>query len=94
VTGFLLSFEVYTGAKNKPLYDSNWGLIDNLICSAGLVGAYGCILYTDNYYTSMTVARKLYELYHWLFVGTYRLTTKERQGEEDFQFHKLSNGAI
>jgi hypothetical protein len=40
----------------------------------------------------MTVARKLYELYHWLFVGTYRLTTKERQGEDDFQFHKLSNG--
>jgi hypothetical protein len=95
VTGFLLSFEVYTGAKNKPpLYDSNWGLIDKLICSAGLVGAYGRILYTDNYYTSMTVARKLYELYHWLFVGTYRLTTKERRGEDDFQFHKLSNGAM
>jgi hypothetical protein len=93
VTGFLLSFEVYTGAKTA-LYNSNWGLIDKLFCSAWLVGAYGCILYTDNYYTSMTVARKLYELYHWLFVGTCRLTTKERQGEDDFQFHKLSNGAM
>jgi hypothetical protein len=32
--------------------------------------------------------------YHWLFVGTYRLTTKEHRGEDDFQFHKLSNGTM
>ena len=74
-TGFLLAFEVYTGADNAS-YSSNWELIEKLIVSAGLTNAYGRILYTDNYYTSMRVARKLYELYHWLFVGTYKLTTR------------------
>jgi Transposase IS4 len=80
-TGLLLAFEVYTGADNAS-YSSNWELIEKLIISAGLTNAYGRILYTDNYYTSMRVARKLYELYHWLFVGTYKLTNKEGRGED------------
>ena len=48
----------------------------------------------DNYYTSFTAAENLYEFYHWLFVGTYKLTKKDGRGEDDFQFHKLSNGAM
>ena len=45
VTGFLLLFEVYTGAENSS-YTSNWDLIEKLIVSAGLAAAYGRILYT------------------------------------------------
>ena len=45
VTGFLLSFEVYTGA-DKTSSNSNWDLMDKLICAAGLTDALGRILYT------------------------------------------------
>jgi Transposase IS4/Exonuclease len=45
VTGFLLSFEVYTGADNASS-NSNWDLINKLICAAGITDALGRILYT------------------------------------------------
>ena len=47
-TGFLLSFEVYTGAENAS-YTTNWDLINGLILSAGLTRAFGRILYTGEF---------------------------------------------
>ena len=46
VTGFLLSFKIYTGAADESSYTLNWDLIHKLIVAAGLTSAYSCILYT------------------------------------------------
>lgn len=93
-TGVLLSFEIYTGRDNT----SERGmveLVERLITKCALTNATGRILYSDNYYTSVNLARHLYEKHKWLFVGTYALKDrKASRGPDDYPFHKLSPGAI
>jgi hypothetical protein len=67
---------------------------DNLITMAGLTGAQGRTLYTDNYYTSMNFLKHLYNKYRWTCVGTIVPTKKKEQAAHDVPFLKLSNGAL
>ena len=52
------------------------------------------ILYTGNWYTSINLARTLFEKYNWLFVGTSALTEKKTREEYNISFHKLSKFAL
>ena len=50
----------------------------------------------DNFYTTMTVVKKLYEDYKWTSAGTVVTTKKKIDARTvgDFPFLKLSNGAV
>ena len=54
----------------------------------------GPVLYTDNWYTSVPLARHLFEKYGWLIVGTISPTDKKTREEYDIPFLQLSNGAL
>ena len=96
VTGYLLAFEVYTGRTDEEQSDTKLkSLIDRLLVQAGLnSGSVGCILYSDNYYTSLKTSCYLYETYGMLSVGTLRLSEKVSRGCDDIPFHKLSKAAL
>ena len=71
-TGVLLSFEVYLGKQNVTgtTESSALSIVDQLITNAHLVAVAGCILYTDNWYTYVKLAKYLYTAYQWVLVGT------------------------
>ena len=60
---------------------------------AGLLEERDRVLYTDNYYTSIKLAKHMFETYGWTICGTIVTTEKKHQEGEDFPFLKLSNGA-
>ena len=93
VTGYLCNFEVYTGQGNVK-DGTPKGVIHRLIVEAGLAGAIGRILCTDNVYTSRDVMLHVYLTFGFLMVGTYALTKKKSRTAADFPFHRLSNGAM
>ncbi len=47
----------------------------------------------DNYYTSMSLEKHIYNKYWWTCVGTIVPTEKKKCGHHDLPFHKLSKGA-
>ena len=64
-----LGWEIYLG-KDHPLDSSAEAIVVRLITNAGLTVQSGRIIYTDNCYTSIKLARTIFEKYNWLFVGT------------------------
>ena len=62
VTAILLGFEVYVGAEDET-ESVAIGIVKRLIEGEGLMAVQGCILYTDNWYMSVTWARMLFEQY-------------------------------
>ena len=60
---------------------------------AGLLETRGRVLYTDNYYTSIKLAKHMFEQYGWTMIGTFVPSEKKHREKEDFPFLKLSNGA-
>ena len=70
------------------------GVISRLIVEAGLAGAIGRILCTDNFHTSREVMLHVHLTFGFLMVGTHALTKKKSRTAVDFPFHKLSNGAM
>ena len=52
----------------------------------------GRILYCDNWYTSLSLAEKLFLKFHWLLVGT--VTEKKTREDYDIPFHKLSSKGL
>jgi hypothetical protein len=60
---------------------------------AGLTGVQGHTLYTDNYYTLMSLLKHLQNKYKWTGVGTIVPTEKNERAAHDKPFLKLSNGA-
>jgi len=95
-TAFLLGFEVYLGKENIHCNEdrSVLGIVDRLIVENGLTSARGRVLYTDNWYTSVDLAKHLYEKYGWTIVGTMSATDKKERKDHDIPFLKLSNGAL
>jgi hypothetical protein len=89
-TGVLVSFLVYTGKDYVPPGESwsNINVCDILLNSAGLrsVGV-GRVLYTDNFYTSISLREHCYAVYGFLMVGTYALSSKLSRTARDFPFH-------
>ena len=91
-TGVLLSFIVYTGGEAKT-DNTTLNVCDKLCISAGITKERGRVLYTDNYYTSVKLAKHMFEKYGWTIVGTISATDKKSRQDEDIPFLKLSNGA-
>ena len=92
VSGIMLAWKVYTGSVDG-VPNINVNICDELAKEAGLTGAKGRILYTDNYYTSMALARHFREKYNWGIVGTFNASDKKSRADLDFPFLKLSRGA-
>jgi len=61
-----------------------------LDCSSWADAIYG---QPDNYYTSVKVAKDMFEEYGWAIVGIIIPTDKKSREDEDIPFLKLSNGA-
>ena len=74
--------------------NSSLSIVNRLITEANPVGERGCILYTDNWYTIIRLARFLYEKYKWLFVGTVVFSDSKMRKENNLPFRKLSTGSI
>ena len=66
---------------------------ESLCNQAGLLQARGRVLYNDNYYTSIKLAKHMYEKYGWIIVGTIVPTDRKYREADDFPFLKLENGA-
>ena len=75
-----LCWEIYLG-KGYPLDSSAESFVVSLITNVYLTMKSGRILYTSNWYTSIKLARTLFEKYKWLFVGT-SVPTKKKTREE------------
>jgi hypothetical protein len=60
---------------------------------AGLTGQRGRVVVTDNYYTTVNLARHMFERYGWTIVGTVVPTDKKTRVNYGIPFCKLSNGA-
>jgi len=93
ISGVMLAYEVYCGNKDKKTDGTAVDVCDRLVNEAELTGPRGRTLYTDNYYTSMKLAKHLFEKYKWTMVGTIVLTDKKTRDDHDIPFLKLSNGA-
>ena len=91
-TGIALLFKIYLGTEEDT--DGTTLAIVLWLCEkADLLRTKGRILFTDNYYTSIRLAKLMYEKYGWSIVGTITPTKKKQRDKEDFLFVKLSNGA-
>jgi hypothetical protein len=94
----MLSFEIYCRKDSNKTDSTTVGICERLIQAADLVtGATvmirACTIYSDNYYTSIKLAKHLYKEYTWSLVGTIVPTDKKQRADEDVPFIKLSNGA-
>ena len=92
MSAVLLGVKIYVG-KDDDEDETTLQVCDRLIKEAGLTGAKGRVLYTDNYYTSMKLAKHIFEKYSWTIVGTIVPTNKKSYADHDIPFLKLSNGA-
>ena len=92
LSAVILAFKVYVG-KEDDTDGSAVAVCNDLCVDAGLTGARGRVLYTDNYYTSIKLAKHMFNNYGWTIVGTISPTDKKSRQDEDIPFLKLSNGA-
>ena len=90
----MLSYEIYTGAETSNVDGSAIQICDRLVNKANLTASRGRVLYTDNWYTSMKLAKHFFEKYGWTICGTVTLTDKKSRQDEDVPFLKLSGGAL
>ena len=78
VTAYLLGFEVYTGKEfSRSTESSALKVVERLINRANLTHVRGRSCATDNWYTSVDLAKYLFEKYRWTFVGTMTPTEKK-----------------
>jgi hypothetical protein len=97
-SAIMLSIEIYCGKDTSNINHTTVDICERLIHAADLVtGAMGMIrgkmVYSDNYYTSMNLAKHLYAKHNWSLVGAIVLTEKKQRADEDIPFLKLSNRA-
>jgi hypothetical protein len=92
VSGIMITWNVYTGAEDGVV-NSTTKICADLAKQANIHRQKGRILYTDNYYTSVKLARYFFEEFGWTITGTYAPTDKKSRSDEDFPFLRLSRGA-
>jgi hypothetical protein len=90
-SGVLLAYDVYCG---KSIDGRNILQITmDLLQSANLFSTRGHALFTDNYYTSIKLAKELFIKYGWTLCSTITPTDKKTRVGHDVPFCKLSTGA-
>lgn len=94
-TGYCLAFEIFQG-KRHGIDNSPRAVVDRLLSNLGWEAdrEAGRTLFTDNWYTSTSLAAHLEEAYNMALVGTFRLTKKKGRTGADFPFSKPSNPAV
>eukprot|EP00956_Cyclotella_meneghiniana_P022021 scaffold40902_cov50-Cyclotella_meneghiniana.AAC.1 len=92
VSGIMIAWNVYTGAEDSVV-DTTTKICADLAKQANIHRQKGRVLYTDNYYTSVKLARYFFEEFGWTITGTYAPTDKKSRSDEDFPFLRLSRGA-
>ena len=93
-SAYLLGFEVYLRKEFTKDGGSALSVVDQLIIEGDLHLNRGHILYSNNWYTSVDLAKHLYDNYRWTIVGTITPTEKKARGYHDVPYLKLSNGAL
>eukprot|EP00984_Skeletonema_dohrnii_P004810 scaffold1689_cov99-Skeletonema_dohrnii-CCMP3373.AAC.1 len=93
LSAIMLAWIVYVG-KEDDVDGSALSVCDRLVRRAHLVGSKGRVLYTDNWYTSISLAVHMRENYSWGIVGTINPTDKKARADRDIPFLKLSKGAL
>ena len=66
--GYLLGFEVYLGKDTETNENSALQVVDRLVNKADLIHSKGRIWYADDWYTTIRLAKFLYETYRWLLL--------------------------
>ena len=89
VSGIMLAYKVYCGNKDKKTDGTSVQVCDRLVKEAELTKSRGRTLYTDNYYTSIKLAKHLFEKYRWTLVGTIVPTDKKTREDHDILFLKV-----
>ena len=92
VTGIMIAWTVYTGSE-EGVVNTTTKICADLAKQANIHKQKGRVLYTDNYYTSVKLARHFFEEFGWTITGTYAATDKKSRADKDFPFLKLSRGA-
>ena len=64
-----------------------------MVKEAGIPRVRGRTLYTNNYYTSMALAKHMLNEYKWTIVGTIIPTDNKSRDENSIPFIKFSNVA-
>jgi len=93
-SAYLLGFEVYLGKEYTKDGGSALQIIDRLLLGSNLTSSTGRKLYVDNWYTTVNLAKHLYEQYGWTVVGTMTPTDKKSRRDHDVPFLRLSNGGL
>ena len=83
VSAVILAFKVYA-EKEADSNGSAAAVCDELCVDTGLLHQRGRVLYTDNYYTSVKLAKLMFEKYGWTIVGT--MTTRPVSAHTDATF--------
>ena len=84
MSALILLFKVYVGKED----DSNGtavGVCNDLVVNAGLPEQRGRVLYIDNYYTSVKLAKHMFEKYNWTIVCTISPTDKKSREDKDIE---------
>ena len=92
VSGIMIAWNVYTGSE-EGVVNTTTKICADLAKQAGIDKERGRVLYTDNYYTSLKLARYFFEEFGWTITGTYASTDKKSRADSDFPFLRLSRGA-
>jgi hypothetical protein len=93
-SGVLLWFFVYCGKENMLDKDATTvSICDKLVKMAHLTAHQGRVLVTDNYHTTVKLAKHMFEQYGWTIVGTIVPTDKVTRADKDFPFLELLQGA-
>ena len=77
VPAAILAFEIYCG-KEDGKDGLAVGVRERLIIDAGLSVKRGHVLFTDNFYTLVKLAKHMFEKYGWTICGTITPTDKSR----------------
>lgn len=92
ISGIMIDWNVYTESE-EGVVNSTTKICADLARRSNLHNQKGRVLYTDNYYTSVKLARYFFEEFGWTITGTYSPTDKKSRQDEDFPFLRLSQGA-
>jgi len=86
VSAVILAFEVYVGKDDESKDKSALAVCDCLVDDAGLTANRDRDLYTDNYYTSVKLAKHMFDQYGWTIMGIIVPTNKESREDNDIPF--------
>ena len=90
ISTILIGFKVYFFQEDHSR-NIAMGIFDDIVKEAGITTARGHTIYTNNYCTSMALAKHMFNKYVWTIVGAIIPMYKKSCANHDIPFFKLSN---